>query len=247
VQSKDGCWFYHFIDLPGETVFGTWDMRGKSKEYFGHVNLTGKSVLDVGTASGFLSFEAEKMGAYHVVGFDAWKGRMREMVPIRDYRENKERYLQDLDNSMVEMKRGYWYAHSRLQSKVRAYYGDIYDIGENIGNFDVAIIGQILVHLKHPLTCIEQVAKRIKPGGTLIITEGMLKSPESLARFIWTPDDKNQVFSWWHMSEGFFVRFLQVLDFKQCGKSKAQYGLVMPGKGRTEYELQTLVFEKLII
>ncbi len=247
VQSKDDCWFYHCIDLPGETIAGMWDMRGRSKEYFGHVDLTGKSVLDIGTASGFLSFEAEKMGASQVVGFEAWNGRIREMVPTRQYRENKERYFRELDASMVQMKRGYWYAHSRLQSKARAYYGDIYDIGEDVGNFDVAIIGQILVQLKNPLSCIEQVATRIRPGGTLIITEGMSASPDPVAQFIWTPDGKASTYSWWFMSEEFFTQFLRVLDFEKIGRSTAKYGLVLPGQEPVDYELPTLVFRKMIV
>ena len=39
-------------------VHGQWDLLGKFEEYVGGVEVAGKSVLDVGTATGFLSFEA---------------------------------------------------------------------------------------------------------------------------------------------------------------------------------------------
>ena len=246
VPSREGCWFYHTMDIPGEEpVIGTWDMRGKAHQYFGNVDLVGKSVLDVGTASGFLSFEAEKLGASKVVGIDAWKGSIREMVPIRDYRENREKYRKMLDDSMIQMKKGYWYAHSRLGSKVQAYYGDIYDIPDEVGDFDVAIIGQILVHLKHPLSCIEQVAARVKPGGHLVITEGTYDSREPVAKFLWTPSNRVQTFSWWHLSQAFFERFLTLLDFELVSQSEDTYGLADPSGKWGTYNLPTFVFRRL--
>ncbi len=69
--SPDECWFYHVMDLPGlGLVGGHWDLRGRIHEYIGHVEFAGKRVLDIGTASGFLTFEMERLGA-EVVSFDA--------------------------------------------------------------------------------------------------------------------------------------------------------------------------------
>jgi 2-polyprenyl-3-methyl-5-hydroxy-6-metoxy-1,4-benzoquinol methylase len=75
------CWFYHTMDLPDVgTVTGSWDLRGRFDEYVGHVPLAGKTFLDVGTASGFLSFEAEKRGA-DVVSFDAASADVIDSFP----------------------------------------------------------------------------------------------------------------------------------------------------------------------
>ncbi len=60
------CWFYHVMDLPGLGTIehpGSWDLRGRFDEYIAHTPISGKTLVDVGTASGFLSFEAEKRGA----------------------------------------------------------------------------------------------------------------------------------------------------------------------------------------
>jgi len=49
VESPADCFFYHTMDLPdfGE-VRGHWDLRGRFNEYIGGVDLTAKSVIDVG-------------------------------------------------------------------------------------------------------------------------------------------------------------------------------------------------------
>ena len=53
------CYFYHKMDLPGVgTVGGAWDLRNRFDDYVNNANFAGRSVLDIGTASGFLTFEA---------------------------------------------------------------------------------------------------------------------------------------------------------------------------------------------
>ena len=80
VESPEGCFFYHTVELPTfGVVHGQWDLRGKFEEYVSGVEVEGKSVLDVGTATGFLSFEAERRGAARVVSHDC----MRPSSPSR--------------------------------------------------------------------------------------------------------------------------------------------------------------------
>ena len=71
VDRLEDCFFYHTMELPGfGEVRGHWDLRGRFKEYIGGVSLEGKSVIDIGAATGFLSFAAEKSGATRVLSFD---------------------------------------------------------------------------------------------------------------------------------------------------------------------------------
>jgi hypothetical protein len=53
--ARSECLFYHSMDFPdGESVAGVWDIRGQFDQYIGNYPISGKTVLDVGTASGFL-------------------------------------------------------------------------------------------------------------------------------------------------------------------------------------------------
>ena len=60
----EDCKFYHSVNLPsGETLRGDWDLRDKLDVYIGNVDVKGCRVLDMGTASGALSFYMEQLGA----------------------------------------------------------------------------------------------------------------------------------------------------------------------------------------
>lgn len=91
IKPKDECFFYHTIDLKtGETVHGHWDLRGGADAYFGGVDFAGKRALDVGCATGFLTFAMEERGA-EVTSLELGPGASmsRDYVPFagHDYRK----------------------------------------------------------------------------------------------------------------------------------------------------------------
>jgi len=65
VEDVADCYFYHTMELPGRGVIEgrDWDLRGRVDEYLGNVDFGGQRVLEIGPASGFLTFEMEKRGA----------------------------------------------------------------------------------------------------------------------------------------------------------------------------------------
>ena len=70
VTELEECYFYHSMEIPGYgLVEGPWDLRGGVDDYLGGVDLNGKRVLEVGTASGFLCYTMEGRGA-DVVAYD---------------------------------------------------------------------------------------------------------------------------------------------------------------------------------
>jgi hypothetical protein len=76
------CDFYHTMDLPISWLrTGQWDLRVRFDQYVGGVSLAGRTVLDVGAASGFLSFEAERRGAT-VTSFEAAHAGQYRVLPF---------------------------------------------------------------------------------------------------------------------------------------------------------------------
>jgi len=56
------CHFYHTMDFgSGEIHHGAWDLRGGEREYLGFVDLAGQRVLELGPATGYLSFYMEAL------------------------------------------------------------------------------------------------------------------------------------------------------------------------------------------
>ena len=74
--------WYHSMVLPvsGE-VTGEWDLRPTVDDYLGHVDYAGKRVLEIGPASGYLTFEMERRGA-EVVCVELPPGAPFDMVPF---------------------------------------------------------------------------------------------------------------------------------------------------------------------
>jgi SAM-dependent methyltransferase len=158
LPASSDCYFYHTINLPGVgCVEGDWDLRPDISAYLSHYDFKNKRVLDVGTATGFLSYYCEANGA-EVVSFD-----FSEKHPINFVPE----WNSDI-SYLKNMKNGYWYCHHNLKSKNRVFYGDVYDLPDAVGQFDVAVVGSILLHLENPYGALKSIAKRAK---SIIVVE----------------------------------------------------------------------------
>ena len=116
--------------------------------YLGRFEFAGKRVLDVGAASGALSFYVEGQGA-EVVSFDLSEDESWDTVPFAnmDVLSSDARWRE----LIRRINNGYWLSHGALGSQARAVYGRVYEIPVSIGPIDVAVYGSILLHLIHPL------------------------------------------------------------------------------------------------
>jgi tRNA (mo5U34)-methyltransferase len=102
-------------------------------------DLTGKTVLDIGTWDGFYAFEAERRGAARVLATDSFmwhRGTGRA---------------------------GFDYAHSALGSRVESLEIDVMDLSPYVvGTFDVVLFLGVIYHLRHPLMALERVVSVVK-------------------------------------------------------------------------------------
>ena len=122
VMNLDDCSFYHTLDLPDHgTIQGFWDIRGKESEYLGEVVFKNKRVLEIGPATGQLSFFMDARGA--------------DVVSIEAADDYASEFFWDFDNlfpvtwkrrssSTVTNGEGqklYWFSHRALGSKAKVH------------------------------------------------------------------------------------------------------------------------------
>ena len=221
VRDVNDCYFYHSMTLPGHgEVSGEWDLRAGFDQYIGHVDVRGKRVLDVGTASGFVGFSLERRGAM-VVAYDLSPHESGDIVPFDGMADGvfeRERRLR-----IERLNNAFWYAHRALRSSVRLVHGSVYAIPREIGQVEVAVMGCILLHLRDPFLALQNVLALTTE--TVIVAD--LVPPEYNRRmagptnteplwFVPEPDRRQPLDTWWSLSPDLVVRFLGVLGFGTC-------------------------------
>jgi 2-polyprenyl-3-methyl-5-hydroxy-6-metoxy-1,4-benzoquinol methylase len=215
VDNLAECYFYHCMDIPGYGFQkGPWDLRGSFNEYFGGFDVRGKRVLDVGCASGFLSFAAEKAGASEVVSFDMDDARRQHMLPFHnsDYFNNYELWRSRQSAHIKKWHNAYWLAHAAFKSKARVYHGDIYDLPEALGKFDVAIVGAVLEHLSDPIRALASISRLVDHA--LVINTELIDIEEAIARFAGNADRPEIDYVFWVYSLGTYRQVLRMLGFE---------------------------------
>lgn len=239
VDRLEDCFFYHAIELPGFGVIPAhWDLRGRFADYVGGVDVAGKSVLDVGTATGFLSFEAEKRGAVRVLSFDQLDGAEQRFLPFKEkpfYRDHA-RWAEQYRAEIERWKNAYWLSHRLLGSKAEVFYGDVYDLPIGLGEFDLAIVGSVLEHLSDPISALGSIARLTKER--MIIITPLLATDEPIARFEGRASNPEADFTWWVYSVGVYREVLAMLGFEIEKISRATYHYMY---GNRDEERATIV------
>jgi SAM-dependent methyltransferase len=204
--SSASCHFYHVMEIPGHgMVGGDWDLRGREDAYLGGVDLAGRRVLEIGPASGFLTFWMESQGA-DVVGVELAPDAEWDFVP--NARLDLDRIRTDRRAIMERLRNGYWFAHERFGSTAKVHHGSVYDLPPELGRFDLAVLGSVLLHLRDPLRALEQCARR---ADRIVVTDAHFPELDGpLARLEPAPDSDTWD-TWWRMSPELVVRFLAVL------------------------------------
>jgi SAM-dependent methyltransferase len=224
ITEPDDCFFYHTMDLPElGTIHAHWDLRGRFDEYIGGVNLTGKTVLDVGTATGFLSFEAEKRGASQVVSFDMSDVRQQTLLPFRDkdHYIDKENWARIYGKWFDRWKNGYWLCHRLLDSRASVVYGSVYEMPVALGQFDVVILGSVVEHLSDAVSALGSIARVTKK--TLVIVTPLLPNDEPIAHFAGRATHPDNDYTWWVYSIGVYREVLAMLGFTVESVSTGSY------------------------
>lgn len=147
-------YWWHSIDLgngivtPGQKT--PEQHAEECRNYFDPVDLSGKSVLDVGAWNGFYSFEARRRGASRVVATDSFAWSHPEFQGRKSFELAKAALAMDVD--AIEI--------------------DVADMtAEKLGLFDVVLFLGVLYHLPNPIDGLKRVASL---ASELLVVETML-------------------------------------------------------------------------
>jgi SAM-dependent methyltransferase len=162
---------YHQLDLgEGLVMEGDYDMTQYLQYYAIPEDLTGKRVLDVGTASGFFALECARRGG-DVTAIDIWPADTALFPAILDATGVDVKYVQK----------------------------NIYDLTPEFGQFDLVICGSLLLHLPDQFGAVQRL-KSVCRGRLILsnaCTEDSKTNPEPLCKF-WGAPGTDAAADYWH-------------------------------------------------
>jgi len=229
ITNQGDCTFYHTMDVPGYGVMkGSWDLRSREDVYLGNVDFRDKRVLDVGSASGLLTFYMEQKGA-EVVSYDLSEDYSWDVVPL--VASNYKGFEKDNKDLVRRINNAYWLCHRAHKSKAKVVYGTIYEIPKSIGMVDISVLGCILEHVRDPFLALQNALRLTKE--TVVIAE-VYPKPDIVRRIlnglrfpietldIWggplayfVPDSSRPLQAvWWFLRPKLLQKMLGVLGFE---------------------------------
>lgn len=210
--TDEDCTPYHTVDLPdGSTLEGVWDLRGRESAYVGDLPIAGKRIVELGPASGGLTWWMEQQGA-EVVGFDAGFDVAVDMLPWASTDLSGE--TMSIIPVMGATQNSWWDLKRRTGMTAKMVYGPIYEMPADLGRFDIATFGAILLHLRRPFDALAEAARITDDA--IVVTEPIDRTihdlPQAVARF----NPAGERWSgqlWWSHNPAMIVEQLTVLGF----------------------------------
>jgi tRNA (mo5U34)-methyltransferase len=197
--------WYHTLELgDGVVTPGMFDHRPVLGRYLLPADLTGKRCLDVATMDGFWAFEMERRGAASVVALDLEDPEELDWPAVLRAGHDKS-----MDATKAER---FALARNALGSSVERVLLSAYDLGPELGTFDFVFCGDLLLHLKDPITPVENIRSVCAADGSAVIANVIsrfrLYEKRAMAEL-----DGLDTFTWWTTNLAGLVRIVRAAGF----------------------------------
>ena len=214
--------WYHSIDLgDGLVTPGMFDHRGSEDRHGLPSDLTGKRCLDVGTMDGFWAFAMERRGAAEVVAVDLEDPEALDWPA--SLRFNITKTLDETKGDRFELVR------RTLGSSVERRLCSVYRLDPaELGQFDFVFCGDMLVHLKDPVSAVERIRSVCRGAAVLTnpVKEHFPYRRRPLAQF-----DGIDEFEWWVPNRAALERVVRAAGFPRV-ETGPEFALAATGGGK---------------
>jgi SAM-dependent methyltransferase len=225
----EDCQFYHTMEIPGVGLVkgfggGNWDLRECINQMLGGMNFSGQRVIEVGPASGHVTFEMERRGA-RVVSIEAPFDHDWDVVPFP--------HIIDMWKKACKLAwplvtNSWWFAHEHFKSNANVCYVSAGKLNEvPLGTFDIAVLANILLHNRDPLKIIQNCANITSRA--ILIAEQWQNDLESTGLPVVNfepdptpPPGQENWNMWWRFSTKYFINFLTILGFSEIKINRYQ-------------------------
>ena len=203
--------WYHTLDLGrGVVTQGMFDHRPVLDRYPLPEDLSGKRCLDVATMDGYWAFEMERRGAASVTALD-----LEDPEELDWPASLRAHHVKTMDETKGER---FALAKEALGSKVERVLLSAYDLSpEAVGTFDFVFCGDLLLHVKDPITPVENI-RSVCTGSAVIanvITRFRFNEKRPLAEL-----DGIDNFEWWVTNLAGLVRLVRAAGFAHVDASE---------------------------
>jgi tRNA (mo5U34)-methyltransferase len=240
-------YWYHTVELPHRLVTpGLYDLRAALPSFPFPADMRGMRVLDVGSATGFFSFEFAKRGA-EVVSMELPSLHALDRFPGQNIDQTLEKINRMIVPASVGGLEGYLkrysaeqlyfyllegpfeFCRSLLDLKVSRVYSSVYDISaEAVGYFDLVFLGDILLHTLYPLKALAAAAAVCR--GTLVISQVMPDAADGNPAMAYVGGDspESDEVSWWLPNKPCMIALLKKLGFPAVEETGKHSGVLRP-------------------
>ncbi len=212
--------WYHTIELAGDVVTqGMFDHRPVLERYGLPEDLSGLSCLDVATMDGFWAFEMERRGAKSVTAID-----LEDPEDLDWPASLRAGHDKSLDETKAER---FALVKRSLGSNVERVVLSAYDLSPELGTFDFVFCGDLLLHLKDPVTPVERI-RSVCTGSAVIanvIKRFRFQEKRALAEL-----DGIDHFEWWTTNLAGLERIVRAAGFARV-EAKEPFELPFTGGG----------------
>lgn len=180
---------YHTYNLKGNLTIPGWYDMDSTVDAINFPDLKGKTMLDIGPASGFYSFYFEKMGA-KVTSLEIRDSSQFNKYGISPIGENTQ--ARGVFNTTTFKN-----LMNLMGSNIEYVTGSVYDINRGVidgRKFDIVFIGSLLVHLRDPIGALAHAASVSKD---LLIATTFISDEKSDSPFMRLARPEKGSIDWW--------------------------------------------------